>query len=104
MELTAAVVKEQGCEFELTKVTSDQPESDEVLVKIVATGICHTGLVAREFVMGSPNFPVLVGHEGAGILESVGEDVHHLNAGDQVVLTYGWQTRRQTPLGSFVKD
>jgi len=90
MEITAAVVKEQGSEFELTKVILDQPKSDEVLIKIVATGICHTDMVARDFVMGSPNFPVILGHEGAGIIESVGEDVNHLNVGDHVVLTYGY--------------
>ncbi|RYY22061.1 MAG: NAD(P)-dependent alcohol dehydrogenase [Sphingobacteriaceae bacterium] len=90
MEITAAVIKEKGSEFELTSVILDQPRVDEVLVKIVATGICHTDMVARDFVMGSPNFPVILGHEGAGIIESVGEDVHHLKAGDHVVLTYGY--------------
>ncbi|RYY21161.1 MAG: NAD(P)-dependent alcohol dehydrogenase, partial [Sphingobacteriaceae bacterium] len=90
MEITAAVVKAQGSNFELTKVTLDELKSDEVLVKIVATGICHTDMVARDFVMGSPNFPVILGHEGSGIIERVGEDVHHLNVGDHVVLTYGY--------------
>ncbi|MBS7565482.1 NAD(P)-dependent alcohol dehydrogenase [Mucilaginibacter sp. Bleaf8] len=90
MEITAAVVKAQGSEFELAKVILDQPKSDEVLVRIVATGICHTDMVARDFVMGSPNFPVILGHEGSGVIESIGEDVHHLNVGDHVVLTYGY--------------
>lgn len=89
MEITAAIVKEKGSDFELKKVLLDEPASDEVLVKIVATGICHTDLVARDFVMGSPNFPVILGHEGAGIIEKIGQDVHHLSVGDHVVLTYG---------------
>ncbi|RZK37026.1 MAG: NAD(P)-dependent alcohol dehydrogenase [Pedobacter sp.] len=90
MEITAAVVREKGSNFELTKVTLDKPGAEEVLVKIVATGICHTDMVARDFIMGAPNFPVILGHEGSGIIEEVGSDVHHLNVGDHVVLTYGF--------------
>jgi Zn-dependent alcohol dehydrogenase len=58
MEITAAIVKEKGGNFELAKVILGQPASDVVLVKIVATDICHTDMVARDFIMGSPNFPV----------------------------------------------
>ena len=90
MEITAAIVSEKGSNFELAKVTMDEPRSDEVLVRIIATGICHTDIVARDFIMGSPKFPVILGHEGAGIIEQVGQDVHHLQVGDHVVLTYGY--------------
>lgn len=90
MEITAAVVKEKGGNFELDKVFLDKPGMEEVLVRIVATGICHTDMVARDQIMGSPDFPVILGHEGAGIIEQVGEDVHHLKVGDHVVLTYGY--------------
>jgi aryl-alcohol dehydrogenase len=90
MEITAAVVKEKGSNFELTKVILDKPGSEEILVRVVATGICHTDMVARDFIMGSPNFPVILGHEGAGVIESVGEDVHHLAVGDHVVMSYGY--------------
>lgn len=90
MEITAAIVKSQGSEFELEKVTLDEPGAEEVLVKIVATGICHTDMVARDFIMGSPNFPVILGHEGSGVVEKVGRDVHHIKVGDHVVLTYGF--------------
>lgn len=89
MEITAAVVKEKGSDFELTQVELAQPANDEVLVRIVATGICHTDMVARDFIMGAPGFPVILGHEGAGVIEQVGADIHHLNVGDHVVLTYG---------------
>jgi aryl-alcohol dehydrogenase len=68
----------------------DEPGAEEVLAKIVATGICHTDMVARDFIMGSPNFHVILGQEGSGIIEKVGQDVHHLKAGDHVVLTYGF--------------
>jgi aryl-alcohol dehydrogenase len=90
MEIIAAIVKEKGSNFELQKVILDALGAEEVLVKIVATGICHTDMVARDFVMGSPNFPIILGHEGSGIIEKVGEDVHHLKVGDHVVLSYGF--------------
>ncbi|MBI3233072.1 MAG: NAD(P)-dependent alcohol dehydrogenase [Bacteroidetes bacterium] len=90
MEITAAIVQAKGASFELTKVILDKPASEEVLVKITATGICHTDMVARDFIMGSPDFPVILGHEGSGVVESVGEDVHHIKVGDHVVLTYGF--------------
>jgi aryl-alcohol dehydrogenase len=90
MEITAAIVKEKGSSFELNKVNLDEPGAEEVLVKVVATGICHTDMVARDFVMGAPNFPVILGHEGSGVIEKVGLDVHHLKIGDHVVMTYGF--------------
>jgi aryl-alcohol dehydrogenase len=90
MEITAAVVSQKGGIFELQKVELDTPQSDEVLIKIVATGICHTDIVARDFIMGSPDFPVILGHEGAGVIEKIGEHVQHLAVGDHVVLTYGY--------------
>ncbi|CAM4367847.1 aryl-alcohol dehydrogenase [Pedobacter westerhofensis] len=90
MEITAAVVKSKGSKFELEKVNLEEPGTEEVLVRIVATGICHTDMVARDFVMGAPDFPVILGHEGSGVIEKVGQDVHHLKVGDHVVLTYGF--------------
>ncbi|HEX8517903.1 MAG TPA: NAD(P)-dependent alcohol dehydrogenase [Bacteroidia bacterium] len=89
-EITAAIVKEKGGKFEIEKVVLDDPKSDEILVRIIATGICHTDMVARDFIMGAPNFPVILGHEGSGIVESVGADVHLIKPSDHVVLTYGF--------------
>lgn len=57
----------------------------EVLVKLVATGLCHTDLAAREQHTQVP-FPAILGHEGAGIVEAVGEAVVSVKAGDRVVL------------------
>lgn len=48
MEITAALVKEKGGKFELEKITLDEPRTDEVLVRIVATGTCHTDMAARD--------------------------------------------------------
>jgi S-(hydroxymethyl)mycothiol dehydrogenase len=66
------------------------PEAGEVLVRIEATGVCHSDLhVIEEDGWGYP-YPVLLGHEGAGTIEAVGEGVTELAAGDRVVLA--WRT------------
>lgn len=90
MEITAAVVKEKGGDFLLEKMELDTPQADEVLIKIVATGTCHTDMAARDNLMGIPEFPVVLGHEGAGIVESVGSSVKKVKKGDHVVLTFGY--------------
>ncbi|MCP5916512.1 alcohol dehydrogenase catalytic domain-containing protein, partial [Klebsiella pneumoniae] len=62
---------------------------DEVLVKIVGTGVCHTDMVVRDQGYAVP-LPMVLGHEGAGIVEKVGTSVTHLKPGDHVVLSYGY--------------
>ena len=86
-EIKAAVVREKGGPFQLETLTLGKPRADEVLVKIVATGMCHTDMVARDKVYDVPH-PIILGHEGAGIVESVGEDVQEVVPGDPVVLSY----------------
>ena len=67
----------------------DEPlRSDEVLVRIIASGICHTDIAARDGSVGL-EFPVVLGHEGAGIVEKVGAGVRRVRAGDKVVLSFG---------------
>lgn len=90
MEITAALVKEKGGKFELEKISLEEPRSDEVLVKIVATGTCHTDMAARDQQTGATPYPIVLGHEGAGIVEKVGEGVTNLKPGDHVVLTFGF--------------
>jgi S-(hydroxymethyl)mycothiol dehydrogenase len=68
----------------------DEPGPGEVLVRIEATGVCHSDLhVIEEDGWGHP-YPVLLGHEGAGTIEAVGEGVEQVSVGDRVVL--GWKT------------
>jgi aryl-alcohol dehydrogenase len=64
------------------------PKDDEVLIKIVASGVCHTDLEAIKG-SGSP-FPAVFGHEGAGIVEKVGSSVTNVKPGDHVVLSYSY--------------
>jgi aryl-alcohol dehydrogenase len=65
----------------------DEIDEDEVLVKIKAVGICHTDIASTESIYPF-SYPVLLGHEGAGIVEKVGKNVINVSPGDHVVLVY----------------
>ena len=82
-----AVVPELG-RLELAELTVDEPGAGEVVVRLEATGVCHTDLHVLHTGFGHP-LPVLLGHEGAGAVEAVGEGVG-LSPGDRVVL--GWRS------------
>ena len=86
-QIKAAVVREKGGPFNVETLTLEGPRRDEVLVKVVATGLCHTDMVARDKGYPVPH-PIVLGHEGAGIVESVGADVVKVAPGDSVVLTF----------------
>jgi aryl-alcohol dehydrogenase len=83
----AAVVHRQGGAFTFEEIELDDPRPDEVLVRIVACGVCHTDIAARDGLF-SMELPAVFGHEGAGIVESVGKDVSRVRAGDTVVLSF----------------
>jgi aryl-alcohol dehydrogenase len=70
-QIKAAVVREKGGPFNVETLTLECPRRDEVLVRVVATGLCHTDMVARDQGYPVPQ-PIVLGHEGAGIVESVG--------------------------------
>jgi aryl-alcohol dehydrogenase len=88
MKITAAMIREKAQPFVIEEVEIDEPRSDEVLVKIAATGICHTDLIVRDQWLPVP-LPIVLGHEGAGVVERVGQSVTKVQPGDHVVLTYG---------------
>jgi len=90
MKITAAVVPERGAPFELQTLDLDGPRPGEVLVRIAATGMCHTDLHARDGYFPNLPYPVVCGHEGAGIVEEVGAAVGDLTPGDPVVLSFPW--------------
>jgi aryl-alcohol dehydrogenase len=87
MKTTVAVVNEQGADFSLEEIDIADPMADEVLVKIVATGLCHTDIHLKGF-LPAEMFPNVFGHEGAGIIEAVGEGVSGIEVGDHVVLSF----------------
>ncbi|MFI5838198.1 NAD(P)-dependent alcohol dehydrogenase [Catenuloplanes sp. NPDC051500] len=87
MEITAAVVEEVGAPFRLATLELDEPGPGEALVRIVATGICHTDEITRHGDLPMP-FPGVLGHEGAGEVVAVGDGVSAVRPGDHVVI--GW--------------
>jgi len=87
MQIRAAVVRQPGGPFLQESLTLDAPLADEVLVKIVATGLCHSDITGMHFHFPPPP-PVVLGHEGAGIVERVGANVTHVAPGDHVVLSF----------------
>jgi S-(hydroxymethyl)mycothiol dehydrogenase len=84
----AAVLNEAGRDVELEDITLEDPGPGEVLVKMVASGVCHTDLHIKNMNGMGMAFPILLGHEGAGIIEAVGEGVTNLKPGDPVVIAY----------------
>ena len=88
MEIKAAVIFEKSGPFSIEQLQISDPNDDEVLVRIVGSGVCHTDLGAREGYLPIP-LPSVFGHEGAGIIEKVGAGVTKVAPGDQVVLSWG---------------
>lgn len=89
MLIKAAVVNGVNEDYQFEQVRLDEPRADEVIVKIVASGICRSDEAAR--TGKAPQvFPAVLGHEGAGIVEKVGSAVKDLEVGDQVVLGFNY--------------
>jgi aryl-alcohol dehydrogenase len=84
--IQAAVLRKAGGPFEIESVEIDDPREDEILVENVATGICHTDIMVCD---GHANDkPVILGHEGAGIVVETGKNVRNIRAGDHVLLSF----------------
>jgi len=88
MKITAAVVPARSQPFEIQQLDLAAPLADEVLVRIVASGLCHTDLHARDGYFPNLPYPIVCGHEGAGIVEAVGAAVTDLAPGDPVVISF----------------
>jgi aryl-alcohol dehydrogenase len=88
MEATVAVIKEKNGPFTLEQVQLDEPHANEVMIKITACGICHTDLAVRDQIYPGP-LPMILGHEGSGVVEAVGSEVTKVKKGDHVVISYG---------------
>lgn len=86
MKAKAALIREVGGAFLVEDIDVSEPRDNEVRVRITGVGMCHTDLVARD---GFPvPMPIVLGHEGSGVVESVGADVSGLSVGDHVVLSF----------------
>ena len=87
MKTKAAVLRGVGQDFEITELDLDPPRAGEVLIRYVAAGLCHSDEHLRHGDI-VPRFPIVGGHEGAGIIEEVGDGVTRLKAGDHVVCSF----------------
>lgn len=87
MKAVAAIVREAGGPFAIEAVDIALPRADEVLVRMVATGICHSDVAFASGAMGAP-LPMVFGHEGAGIIEVCGSEITGFSVGDKVLATF----------------
>src|SRR5579871_3076077 len=88
MKTRAAIAYAAGKPLEIVSVDLDGPRAGEVLVEMKATGVCHTDEFTRSGADPEGLFPVIFGHEGAGVVVEVGPGVTTLRPGDQVIPLY----------------
>ena len=93
MKIRAAVLEEFGKPLNVTEVDLAEPKQGEVLVRLVACGVCHTDLYTASGVDPSGYSPTVLGHEGAGVVEAIGPGVESLALGDHVVTLFSPQCR-----------
>jgi aryl-alcohol dehydrogenase len=87
MRIRAAVLRVAGGPFDVEDADLDEPRDDEVRVRVVGSGICHTDLSLRDRMHPVP-LPVVLGHEGAGVVERIGNRVTKVAVGDHVVMSF----------------
>lgn len=86
MKMKAAVVRQATDPYKFEEVELAEPKNDEVLVRITASGLCHTDEFGRTLGMS----PIVLGHEGVGIIEKLGENVKDFAVGDHVAFSYAF--------------
>ena len=85
ISIRAAVLRTPGRPLKIERLEMEGPSDDEVLVRLVASGICHTDI---DFCESGGSGPVVLGHEGSGVVERTGKAVKGIKPGDHVVLSY----------------
>jgi NDMA-dependent alcohol dehydrogenase len=88
MKTTGALLRGVGQPWEVTELELDEPRQDELLVRMVASGLCHSDLHFTTGGVPAPIWPICTGHEGAGIVEKVGPNTYGWEPGDHVVLQF----------------
>ncbi|MEP4784687.1 MAG: NAD(P)-dependent alcohol dehydrogenase [Erythrobacter sp.] len=88
MRISAAIAFKDKKDFQIQEIEMADPQPDEILVKIAGVGICHTDLFVRDMAAHIFQNPAVLGHEGAGIVESVGAGVTKVKVGDKVAVTF----------------
>lgn len=94
MKTTAAVAWGKGLPLEIEEIDVEGPKAGEVLVRIAASGVCHTDAFTLSGADPEGMFPVILGHEGAGVVEAVGAGVTSLKVGDHVIPLYTPECRQ----------
>ena len=89
MQIKAAVVHERSGPFVIDTVELCVPRPDELIVRVVASGMCQTDMHGRDGYYASP-YPGVYGHEGAGVVHAVGSAVRSIAPGDHVVMSFPW--------------
>jgi aryl-alcohol dehydrogenase len=89
MQITAAIVRERSGPFVIDEVDLTDPRPDELVVQVIASGMCQTDLHGRDGYYATP-LPAVFGHEGAGIVHAIGKDVRRFAPGDHVIMSYPW--------------
>jgi S-(hydroxymethyl)glutathione dehydrogenase/alcohol dehydrogenase len=93
VKIRAAVLEQFGAPLEVQELELAEPKAGEVLVRLVACGVCHTDLYAASGADPSGYAPTVLGHEGAGVVERVGDGVDSVAPGDHVVTLFSPQCR-----------
>src|SRR5205809_4646041 len=93
MKIRAAVLERFGAPLEVQELELAEPKAGEVLVRLVACGVCHTDLYTASGADPSGYSPTVLGHEGAGVVERIGEGVQDVAPGDHVVTLFSPQCR-----------
>jgi len=88
MRNRAAVLHAYGAALEVCELELDPPGPGEVLVGVAAAGVCHSDLHLADGHLGAGRHPMVLGHEGAGVVEEAGEGVTHVAAGDPVAFCF----------------
>ncbi len=88
MRVSAAVQHEPGAPPSVEEVLLEPPRAGEVLVRVAAAGVCHSDLHLADGHLGTRRFPIVLGHEGAGVVEAVGPGVDHVAPGDHVAFCF----------------
>lgn len=87
MKIQAAVVRAPHAPMSMETLDLEAIRDNEILVRLVATGVCHTDIAMRDQAFPVPQ-PIVLGHEGAGVVEAVGRAVGKVKAGDHVVMSF----------------
>src|SRR5271167_380759 len=87
MKIRAAVARSPNAPLHMEQIDLESPRDNEVLIRLVAVGICHTDIAMRDQVFPVPQ-PIVLGHEGAGVVTALGAGVKNIAVGDHVVMSF----------------